>query len=124
MRREAAMATILLVEDDEGFRFAAQAGLETAGFRVLSSESVKAALSFLTTDEPDLLLTDIRLLGSIDGLVLSSMARVQRPTLPVLFITGFEELVSRATDYGRVLVKPVELDALVAAVRRELAKSP
>ena len=49
--------------------------------------------------------------------------RVQRPTLPVLFVTGFEELVSKAADYGRVLVKPVELDALVAAVRRELAKS-
>jgi DNA-binding NtrC family response regulator len=123
VRRDAEIATILLVEDDERFRFAAQAGLETAGYRVLSSGSVKTALSILTNDEPDLLLTDLRLRKNIDGLVLSSMARVERPTLRVLFMTGAEELLSRASDYGTVLAKPMELDVLVAAVRRELAKS-
>jgi DNA-binding NtrC family response regulator len=117
------IATILLVEDDERFRFAAQAGLETAGYRVLSSGSVKTALSILTNDEPDLLLTDLRLRKNIDGLVLSSMARVERPTLRVLFMTDAEELLSIASDYGTVLAKPMELDVLVAAVRRELAKS-
>ena len=121
--RNVEMATILLVEDDDLFRFAAKAGLETAGFRVLSSGNVKTAMTILANAAPDLLLTDVRLGGNIDGVVLSSMARAQRPVLRVLFLTGFEESIRRASDYGTVLAKPVKLDVLVAAVRRELGQS-
>ncbi len=73
----------------------------------------------------DLLVTDVGLPG-LNGRQLADAAHERRPTLPVLFITGYagtaldEDLPPRMA----VFTKPVSLNALVAKVVAMLAPSP
>jgi CheY-like chemotaxis protein len=73
----------------------------------------------------DLLVTDVGLPG-LNGRQLADAARERRPTLPVLFITGY---AGTALDEDfplgmAVFTKPVSLNALVAKVVAMLAPGP
>jgi CheY-like chemotaxis protein len=116
------MQTVLLVEDDEAFRYAATRELEGAGYRVLASPGSMAALAIEERECPDILVTDVRLPpGEPHGLALGLMMRDRRPRLPILYVTGYPELVDEQ-DRNRTLVKPLPARRLVEAVRAELAR--
>ena len=69
----------------------------------------------------DLLVTDIGLPGGMNGRQMVAVARVSRPDLPVLFITGFAEnalLYNGQFEPGMaVLTKPFAADTLSARMR-------
>jgi two-component system, OmpR family, response regulator MprA len=116
--------TILLVENDEAFRYAVRVGLEAAGYRVLTAEGSMAALQIAAAHQPDIVVADVRLVpGEPHGLSLGSMLRHQRPSLPIIYITAYPELADKVREYGTLLMKPIELDALVTAVQAELGRS-
>jgi two-component system cell cycle response regulator CpdR len=111
------MADILLAEDDESTRRFLAAALLKAGHVVTACADGLEALQ--TLENPalpfDLLLTDIVMPG-LDGLELSSRAMALRPSLKVVFITGFAAMaLSESQNHGtpvKVISKPFHLGSL------------
>ncbi|MGI4801242.1 MAG: PAS domain S-box protein [Janthinobacterium lividum] len=113
--------TVLLVDDEATIRMLAAEVLEDLGYRVLQSDSGSAGLEALEqAGHVDLLLTDVGLPGGINGRQLADAARVARPDLKVLFITGYAE--SAVLSHGHldpgmhVLTKPFTMNALASRV--------
>lgn len=117
--------TILLVDDEETvLRFSARV-LAKEGFRVLLAGSGQEALDAARADDAiDLLMTDVMMPG-MNGCQLAELLLAQRPSLRVLFISGYAEDVL-VTNVGLVpgaafLSKPFKPKALVTKVREVLA---
>ncbi len=93
--------------------------------RVLEAADAIAALEILRRDEPvDLLLTDVGLPG-MNGRQLADAARVQRPQLKVLLITGYAHNAGGSAGLVgpgmELLGKPFGLETLTSRVRAMLA---
>ena len=113
-------AHILLVDDEEGFRYAAAKALQTAGFEVVAVPDYRGALEMLEGDGPlDLLVTDIVMPDRVNGFALARMARMRRLDLKVLYLTAYD--VPSHEAIGKVLRKPITADELTAEVRLALA---
>jgi CheY-like chemotaxis protein len=113
---------ILLVDDDRAARQAAVAILERDGFRVLAARSGGEAIGLLERHPGiDLIITEIIMPG-IGGFMLADIARVQRPDIKVLYLTGSSEIAALKIERlaGALLAKPVAAAALSAAVRAAL----
>jgi len=82
--------TVLLVEDDDGVREYAIGILEDLGYRVLAAAGGSDAMRLISPDERvDLLFTDVVLADSMTGRQLADKLVELRPSLPVLFTTGY-----------------------------------
>jgi CheY-like chemotaxis protein len=113
-------AHILLVDDDEGFRYAAAKALRNCGFEVIAAADYRDALTTLESDKRvDLLLTDVIMPDRIHGFALARMARMRRSKLKVLYLSAYDIPTSEAT--GKVLRKPISDAELLAEVRLALA---
>lgn len=112
---------ILVVDDEEAVRMLIHEALAELGYRVVEAETGAAALSVLTSDpDIDLLLTDVGLPGGMNGRQLADAARVSRPDMRVLFVTGYaQNSTFGAQEFGpdmHVLRKPFLIDELVTRV--------
>jgi CheY-like chemotaxis protein len=111
---------LLLVEDHALVRQFLSLVLGNAGFRVTAAESGTQALAMLEQGmQADMLLTDIRMPGSIDGIQLARWVRSHRPGMAILLQSGFSE--GTAEEF-RVLQKPYPPDVLLAAIHDELQR--
>jgi signal transduction histidine kinase/CheY-like chemotaxis protein len=118
--------TILVVEDEDGVRVASVGMLRELGYRVLEAPDGQRALSILQSD-PDicLLFTDVGLPGGLNGRQLADKARQLRPTLKVLFTTGYAR--DAIVHHGRLdpgvalITKPFAYRALAEKVREVLS---
>ena len=71
----------------------------------------------------DLLLVDLMLgPGTPHGLSLAAMARLRRPGLPALYVTGYPDHVEHVATGSTVLLKPVEEAMLLTAVAGMMVK--
>jgi len=96
----------------------AAAEFEDSGFRVLEADDGDAALAHLAADTVDVLFTDIRLPGAIDGWHIARRARALHPGVPVIYATGFPGGDSlQIVPGGRFVSKPYLPTAIVAAAR-------
>ncbi len=115
-----ARRTVLLVEDDEDNRELMAEVLESSGFLVLSAPTGAEALRALRERDLDVVVTDVGLPG-VGGLQVARAAKAVRPPVPVIVVTGYSEhedvTAAEGKDVDRVLVKPVDPDALADAVR-------
>jgi PAS domain S-box-containing protein len=111
--------TVLVVEDEHRIREMIVGILGDQGYSVLEAEDGTAGLRIVQSPVAlDLLLTDVGLPG-INGRQLADAARVARPNLPVLFITGYAgaALDDAQIEPGmQVLRKPFAFDTLTARV--------
>jgi CheY-like chemotaxis protein len=113
---------ILLVDDDEAFRYATTKILESAGFTVSAAPDHREALEVLEGRSPvDLLVTDVIFPGQVHGLALARMARMRRPGIKTLYLTGFDVPETEAEALGKVLRKPISNEQLISEVRLALA---
>lgn len=120
MTQPISISHILLVDDDESFRYATKKLLTDAGFTVTAAEDYRDALSAINgTDPLDLLLTDIVMPNRVNGFALARMARMRRSGLPVLYMTAFDVPTSEAE--GKVLRKPISDTDLLNEVKQALA---
>ncbi len=114
-------ATILSVEDDGDVRELVDTVLAAAGFRVMSAANAEAAILLLEGDEPiDLLLTDVVMPG-LDGMALARIARKLRPSVRVLYTSGYWAHIVAQPDDRDLVRKPYVPAQLIARVRRSLA---
>ena len=110
---------VLLVEDDDIVRMLTVEILEEFGYRVQAMSDAPSALQLLQQGEPvDLLMTDVSLPG-LSGRELVQATRALRPTLPVLFASGYGEqaIVDEARQRHpdartESIVKPYDLNQL------------
>lgn len=108
---------ILLVEDDVLVRFTTAEVLREAGFDVLEAVDSSEALTLLITGHPlDLVITDIRMPGSMDGIQLASVIKATRPNLPVALLSSHLDRSEHEAD--AFVAKPYDPDELVEAVKR------
>ena len=121
--------TILVVEDEAAVRSTVRRQLETLGHTVLVADTAAAALPMLKADPaPDVLLTDVVLGTGMNGIDLADAARVFRPGLPVIFMSGFTavpEAQQRINDSGApLLTKPSTLSQLERALNAVMRRQP
>jgi len=112
--------TVLVVDDESVVRLLVREVLEDLGFSVIEAEDGPTGLSLLqSAQRVDLLVTDVGLPG-LNGRQLADAARVMRPGLKVLFITGYAAnaaIGSGVLGAGMaILTKPFSLEALAAKI--------
>jgi two-component system, response regulator PdtaR len=112
---------ILVVEDDVLIRLAIADDLIAAGFHVIQAASADEALKVLRSIVGvDLVLTDIRMPGSFDGLGLAEQVRAGWPDLKIVVLSGDLPAVPPANLADAFLSKPYNLSAMLAVVKQLL----
>ena len=113
---------VLVVDDEPVVRMLVGDVLRDLGYDVIEAADGAEGLHVLRSKQRvDLLVSDVGLPGGMNGRQLADAARVCRPELKVLFITGYAE--NAALGHGllspgmEVLTKPFALDVLTAKVR-------
>jgi DNA-binding NtrC family response regulator len=115
--------TILLVEDDRDLMEYAIELLKQLGCRVLSAATSEKAFRILNKNAHiDLLLSDVRLPGTMDGIELARRALKQYPDMRVLLASGYDEhfLKSATQDVFPFVEKPYRLTDLARAIEAVL----
>jgi CheY-like chemotaxis protein len=108
---------ILVVDDEREIRELVRRLLDRAGYQALEAESADAALRILKENSrPQLMLTDIVMPGT-SGLMLAAQAHILRPSLPVIFMTGFADLYQDELSGSVCLRKPFKATELLAAIQ-------
>jgi CheY-like chemotaxis protein len=120
--------TILCVEDDESVRAYVVAQLQTLGYKTISAADADEALTIIDRGTAfDLLFTDVVMPGKLNGRKLADVAASRRPSLKVLFTSGFAEgtITHRGTLETGVLLleKPYGRLELARMLRKALESS-
>lgn len=116
-------ANLLVVDDDDAFRYAAARALRAAGYGVSVASDYRLALGILESPRSlDLMITDIVMPKGVNGFALARMARMRRLDLKILYMTAFEVPCDEAV--GKILRKPFPLEKLVSETRRALLAKP
>ena len=119
--------TILIVDDEPTVRMLVREVVHEDGYAAIEAVDGAAALKILrSAARIDLMITDVGLPGGINGRQVADAARVLRPDLKVLFITGFAENAAIGNGFlgpgMRVLTKPFTVVTLARRIH-ELANS-
>lgn len=116
---------MLVVDDEPALREALQSSLEFEGYTVVTANDGQAALDEVARSSYDAVLLDV-MMPRLDGLTACRRLRASGNHLPVLMLTARDAVGDRvsgldagADDY---LVKPFELDELLARVRALLRR--
>lgn len=117
---------VWVVDDDQSIRWVLERALAHAGIARECFADAEAMLSRLEREQPDVVISDIRMPG-IDGLDLLSRIREQHPGMPVIITTAHSDLDSAVASYQRgafeYLPKPFDIDEVVAVTERALAQA-
>jgi two-component system, response regulator PdtaR len=117
--RRAFVTLILIVEDDVLANEHLEYILQRAGHDVLSATSADEAAEILE-DHPDvqLLVTDINLPGTTNGLKLAAATKALRPDVNIIIVTGYSAPPSDEIPPGSLFVpKPYNARKMIDAVR-------
>ena len=124
--RDAAGEMVLVVDDEPTVRMLVTEVLEELGYSAIEAIDGPSGLKVLQSDmRIDLLISDVGLPGGMNGRQLADAARMARPGLRVLFITGYAEnaVISHGhLDPGmHVMTKPFSMEAMGARIRELIA---
>jgi CheY-like chemotaxis protein len=109
---------ILVVDDEREIRTLVRIMAEREGYRILEASGAEEALQLLQERmlEPQLLLTDIAMPG-MNGLALAAQVHQIRPSLPVIFMTGFADEYQAELCGSVCLRKPFRAPELLSAIQ-------
>jgi CheY-like chemotaxis protein len=115
-------AHILVVEDDATLGQALCKVLTHAGYSVVYARDFRSALEALEGNQPlDLLLVDIVMPDSVNGLALARMARLRRRNLKVVYVSGYSIPGVEDELLGPILRKPIDDHLLIEEIEKVLA---
>ncbi len=114
---------VLVVEDNPDVAEAMVSMLEQLGYQVQAVREAEAALKAISQRDFDLVVSDIVITGSMDGLGLARAIRQRKLRLPVLLVTGYSRTAADAGGEFIVLRKPVEVSELSRVAARMIAES-
>jgi CheY-like chemotaxis protein len=119
---------ILAVDDDEAVLDVAVEILRSAGYDVVGVTDADRALEVIAgTPELDLLFTDIVMPGDLHGFALAEKARALRPSLKVVYASGYCDFFDRRSltaPSGPFIPKPYRPRSLLSEIERALWASP
>ncbi|MCP8467377.1 two-component system response regulator NtrC [Pseudomonas sp. ZM23] len=113
--------TVWIVDDDRSIRWVLEKALQQEGMTTVSFDSADSVMNRLGRQQPDVIISDIRMPGS-SGLDLLAQIREVHPRLPVIIMTAHSDLDSAVASYQggafEYLPKPFDVDEAVALVKR------
>jgi CheY-like chemotaxis protein len=114
--------TVLVVDDEPSVRMLIGDTLAELGYTGIEAADAAAGLKILQSDTKiDLLITDVGLPGGMNGKQMADAARVKRPNLKVLFITGYAENAAISNGHleagMQVMSKPFAMETLATRIR-------
>jgi len=119
------MDRILIIDDEKSILDLLSVVFKKEGYKVETALSAKAALDFISNDDFDLILTDIKL-PQMSGMKILKHIKDKDPEMPVVMITAYgtikqavEALKMGALDY---VVKPFNMEELKIIVAQGLEK--
>jgi len=121
--------TVLVVDDDEDFRYQIQSQLQTAGYTVIAADSAAHAEAALKASTPDVVVLDLMMEHMDAGFTLCHRIKKAHPKLPVIIVSGVTHetgiMVEPNTASERtwvkadaLLAKPIRFEQLEGAIRR------
>jgi DNA-binding NtrC family response regulator len=117
------MKKILIVDDDRVVLSSCKRILESEGYAVNLTASVKEALQMLEEKKFDILLVDV-IMPEYDGMYLIGNVKTNLPHMPILVMSGYPtpETISSGMRMGAThfIAKPFTPDELITAVRKAL----
>jgi two-component system response regulator PilR (NtrC family) len=120
------MGSVLIVDDERSLREFLSICLQRSGHRVMAAEGAEVALRTLAAEAVDLVITDLKMPGPIDGLALLDEVKKRSPETQVVVMTAFAStetaiaaLKRGAYDY---LTKPFKVDEIQVVVERALER--
>jgi two-component system nitrogen regulation response regulator GlnG len=115
---------VWVVDDDSSIRWVLEKALTQAGINNESFEDGERLLDRLKREQPDVIISDIRMPG-VDGLELLSLINETHPDLPIIITTAHSDLESAVASYQRgafeYLPKPFDIDEVISITERALA---
>lgn len=118
--------TVLVIDDEATVRMLVTEVLSDLGYTAIEAGDGASGLRVLNSNaRVDLLVTDVGLPGGMNGRQVADAARLARPNLGILFITGFAE--NAVLNHGHlepgmhVLTKPFSLETLASRIRELVA---
>jgi ActR/RegA family two-component response regulator len=119
---------LLLVDDEAVIRITLSAILSKHGFEVSAAATVAEALQKITSQQFEVLLSDLNIGNPGDGLTVVSAMRRTQPDAVTMILTGYpafetalEAIRQQVDDY---VVKPADVPALVKTIEDKLATPP
>ena len=114
--------TILVVEDETLVRLWIADELRTAGFLVVEAVNADEALTVLRGSIPiDLVMTDVRMPGSLDGRELAKTVRAVWPDLKIILCSGDPPASPDRMAIDAFFAKPCDPTRLVSLIKELLA---
>ncbi|HEX9628278.1 MAG TPA: nitrogen regulation protein NR(I) [Acidiferrobacterales bacterium] len=114
---------VWVIDDDQSIRWVLERALSQDGMAVRSFDSADAVPGNLNREQPDVIITDIRMPG-ISGLELLEAIRSRAPELPIIIMTAHSDLESAVAAYRggafEYLPKPFDVDEAVRLTRRAI----
>jgi YesN/AraC family two-component response regulator len=102
--------------------------LKRQGFDVTTAANVPEALKLISSNVYDVLLSDLHMPGAGDGLTVVSAMRHANPKAVTMILSAFPELDAAShaimLQADQILLKPMDVMALVAAIKERLATGP
>jgi DNA-binding response OmpR family regulator len=119
--------TILLVDSEALVRMALASFLQGCGFKVLQQVDAESAIAAITAYVVplDLVLSDVRLSGAMDGFALAQWVRANCAGLPVVLCSGDPDKARTAHELCAgepFLTKPYDFAHVLAQIRQRLKK--
>jgi DNA-binding response OmpR family regulator len=115
---------VLLVDDDDAVRDMMTATLEVKGFEVVSAANVTEALTLITTESFDVLITDLHMPNPSDGFAVITAMRHIQPKALTLLVSGYPDVKSAMEaillEADDIIVKPFETKTLADLVHDKL----
>ncbi|HEY3636975.1 MAG TPA: response regulator [Rhizomicrobium sp.] len=114
--------TVLLVDDEFLIRLALSDFLQECGFKTLEATDAERAIAALETLETpiDVVLTDVRMPGEINGFGLAQWIRQNRPSLPVLLVSGDAQkadIAEQLCEKQDIMPKPLDFHLIAKRLR-------
>ncbi len=120
------MKPIWIVDDDQSIRFVLEKALAREQFATRSFSNPRDVLAALNDDEPQVLVSDIRMPGG-SGIDLLAKVKQRLPGLPVIIMTAYSDLDSAVSAFQggafEYLPKPFDLTKAVELIRRAVEES-
>ncbi|WP_339338213.1 nitrogen regulation protein NR(I) [uncultured Oceanicoccus sp.] len=115
--------SVWVVDDDRSIRWVLEKALNQSGIETKTFDNSESLLRKLATENPDAIISDIRMTG-MDGLELLEKINRSHPDMPVIITTAHSDLESAVASYQggafEYLPKPFDIDDAVAMTERAL----
>jgi two-component system nitrogen regulation response regulator GlnG len=120
------MKPVWIIDDDRSIRWVFEKALARENIAFKTFSSAQEALLELSTDTPQVVVSDIRMPGD-SGLALLQKAKEQHANLPVIIMTAYSDLESAVSAFQggayEYLPKPFDVDYAVELIRRAMDES-